>query len=228
MLKGFYREGDLLVSLEGYDLADSMAFYMSCPLNDTKRALDKGITISDDEGGLFYSPNWEQLYLGIGTASINVSCFTVNENGVVYKNEINSKFFQNLGSLIRGMKMSCYTANREDELEALSMEFNPKKVLKYIIPDSQGSIRGKVELEMCNVVKMEVGTKEDHIQLYLEEDYSYGLKVNKITNRHHRIPLDLSEYIVEREDNGWDLGNEDSLFSLQDIIEKKQKKIIRE
>lgn len=226
MLRGFYREGDILVSLEGYDMSDTLVFYLSCPLHETRKAIDKGIIIKDEDGDeTIYPPSWDNLYCSVGSGSISISCFTTNENNVIYKNEINAPFFQKLGSLIRGMKMSCYTSNREDDLEAFSEEFIPKKVLKYIIPNADGSIKGRVEMEMCTVLKLEVGTDEDEVQLFLEEDYTYDLKVNKITNRHHRIPLDLSEYILEKEDTGWDLGNlDDDIFSLSEIIEKNPHK----
>ncbi|MGV3076446.1 hypothetical protein ACEE21_15315, partial [Clostridium baratii] len=215
MLNGFYREGDVTVSLQGYDMAEAMVFYLSCPLHETRKIVDKGITIIDSLGDeTYYPPNWDALYCSIGSGSVTVSCFTEKEDNVIYKNEINAPFFQRLGSLIRGMKMSCYTSNREDELDALSMEFIPKKVLRYIIPNKDGTTKGTVDMEMCNVIKMEVGSDDSDIQLYLEEDYTYDLKVNKITSKHHKVALDLSDYMVESKDEGWDLGDiDEDIFS---------------
>lgn len=226
MLRGFYREGDITVCLDGYDMSDTMVFYLSCPLHETRKVVDKGITISDEDGGLsYYPPKWDKLYFSVGSGFANISCFTEKENNVIYKNEINTPFFRRMGSLIRGMKMSCYTSNREDELDILSNEFIPKKILKYIIPNKDGSLKGTVDMEMCNVIRMEVGSDEDDIQLLLEEDYSYDLKVNKITSKHHKIALDLSDYVIEKEDDSWDLGNlDDDIFSLADIIEKNPHK----
>lgn len=226
MLRGFYREGDVLVSLEGYDMSDTMVFYLSCPLHETRRFIDKGIRIVEEGGdSTLYPPKWDNLYVSVGMGNISISCFVETEDGVTYKNEINQGFFRRLGSLIRGMKMSCYTANREDSLDAMLGEFSPKKVIKYNIPDKQGNIRGTVDIEMCNVLKIEVGTDEDDTQLFLEEDYTYDLKINKITNRHHKIALDLSEYIIEKEEDSWDFGDlDDDIFSLADIIEKNPDK----
>lgn len=226
MLRGFYREGDVTISLEGYDMAETMVFYLSCPLHENRKIIDRGITIKDALGGeTYYPPNWDVLYFSVGSGSVTVSCFTEKEDGVIYKNEVNAPLLQRIGSLIRGMKMSCYTSNREDELDAMSMEFIPKKILKYIIPNKDGSTRGTVDMEMCNVIKMEVGSDDSDIQLFLEEDYTYDLKVNKITNKHHKIALDLSDYIVENTDDGWDLGNiDDDVFSLADIIERNPHK----
>lgn len=226
MLNGFYREGDITVSLQGYDMAEAMVFYLSCPLHETRKLIDRGITITDSLGDeTYYPPNWDALYCSIGSGSVTVSCFTEKEDNVIYKNEINAPFFQRLGSLVRGMKMSCYTSNREDELDALSMEFIPKKVLKYRIPNKDGGLKGTVDMEMCNVIRMEVGSDDSDVQLYLEEDYTYDLKVNKITSKHHKVALDLSDYIVEKQDDGWDLGSiDDDMFSLADIIERNPNK----
>lgn len=226
MIRGFYREGDISINLEGYDMADTLVFYISCPLYENRKYIDRGIKIPDGDGGYTHYPaQWDNLYFSVGSASASVSCFTEEENGVVYKNEVNALFLQRLGSLIRGMKMSCYTSNREDELDALSHEFTPKKNLRYIIPDKEGNTRGIVEMDMCNVVKIKVGDDSTDIQLHLEEDYTYDEKINKLTNRHHRIPLDLSDYIIEREDDSWDFGNlEDGIISLSEIIEKNPHK----
>lgn len=224
MLKGYYKEGGIMVSLEGYDMGDSMVFYLSCPLTETKKFIDKGITIADGENETYYPPKWDELYFSVGSGSISVSCFTETDNGVVYKNEINAPFFQRLGSMIRGMKMSCYTSNREDELEALSAEFIPKKVLKYRIPNKDGSLMGTVDIDMCNVVRMEVGSYNDSTHLLLEEDYSYDVKVSKITSKSHKLALDLDDYIPEKNDDGWDFTDNSDTFSLQDIIERNPHK----
>lgn len=223
MLKGFYREGDTLVSLSGYDMSDSMVFYLSCPLHETRKVIDRGIAIVDESGSSYYPPKWDNLYMSVGSGSVSVSCFTETDNGVTYKNEINSGFFQRLGSLIRGMRISCHTSNREDELEALSNDFIPKKILKYVIPNKDGTTKGTVDMEMCNVIKIEVGTEDDDVQLYLEEDYTYDLKVNKITNRHHKVALDLSEYVSEISDDSWG-SSLDEVYSLSEIIERNPHK----
>lgn len=220
MLRGFYREGDLTVELQGYDMADTFTFYLSCPLTENIKQIDKGIVIVDEEGNTTtYPPKWEELYVSIGSGNIQVSMFTEVEDGVTYKNNINAGFFQRLGSLIRGMKMSCYTSNREDGFDSSLLGFVPQKVVSYLIPDKSGNIKGRVEIDMCSLVKLEVGNAESDVQLFLEEDYTYGLKVNKLGNRHHKIKLDLSDFEREVIDDGWDLGLDDEIFSLQDIIE---------
>ena len=61
MLKGFYREGDTLVSLSGYDMSDSMVFYLSCPLHETRKVIDRGISIVDENGSSYYPPKWDKL-----------------------------------------------------------------------------------------------------------------------------------------------------------------------
>lgn len=226
MLKGFYREGDKTVYLEGYDMAENFMFYLSCPLHETRRFIDRGITIEDSEGGITkYDATWEALYVAISSGSISVSCYTEKDGNVIYKNDVNIPFLKKMGSLIRGMKMSCYTSNREDSLDVSLGAVTPKKILKYIIPNKDGGILGKVDMEMCNVLKMEVGDEDSNIQLYLEEDYTYTTKVNKITSRQHKISLNLEDYIPESDESSWDLGNLDGeVFSLSEIIEKNPHK----
>lgn len=224
MLVGFYREGDVIVNLQGYDLADNLTFYLSCPINDHKKMLDRGIHIKDELGEEYYPPVWDSLYISIGSGNISVSCFTQENEGKMYKNEINAPFFQRLGSFIRGMRMSCYTSNREDALELMLNEFVPKKVTNYIIPDKNGDILGRVSLNMCSLLSMDMGDSNSPIQLHLEEDGSYNLKVNKLTSRQHKIKLELSDYTPESNDNSWGFETEDEIFSLADIIEKNPDK----
>lgn len=226
MLKGFYRDGNILVNLMGYDMSESMVFYLSCPLSESRKYVDRGITIVDGLGdSYYYPPVWDSLYFSVGSCSVSVSCFVEKDGSVVYKNDINTSFFRKLGSLIRGMKMSCFTSNREDELEALSGEYIPKKVLRYNIPNADGTCRGIVETMMCSVVRMEVGDSNSDVQLVLEEDYNYDLKVNKQSNRSHKIALDLSDFnLSDCSDDGWDLGGTDDIFSVSAIIERNPHK----
>lgn len=228
MLKGFYREGDLIVNLEGYDMSDTFLFYLSCPLKDTISYLDRGIFIIDESGDeVYYPPKWEQLYVSVGSGFISVSMYTEVDGSKTYKNDINAEFFQRLGSLMRGMKSSCYTSNREDFLDLVygANTFSPKRITKYIIPDKNGGTKGTVELNMCSVVSMHVGDDNSDVQLVLEEDHSYYLKVNKLTSRQHKIKLDLSDFTLKKEEDGWDLGDiEDDIFSLSEIIERNPDK----
>lgn len=226
MLKGFYREGDISVSLKGYDMSDTFTFYLSCPLLDAVRHLDRGIKIEDEDGVEIYPPKWDNLYLSIGPGNISVSCYietvkTEDGSSKVYKNDINVGFFQRLGSIIRGLKTSCYTSNMDDALDLAVSGFMPKKTTSYTIPDRSGRAVGHVTLDMCNTIKMSYDNEDSDIHLLLEEDYSYELKVNKLTNRQHKIKLDLSEFERETLDDGWDFNfsGEDEIFSLSQIIE---------
>lgn len=219
MLAGFYREGEHTISLRGYDMSDTFVFYLSCPLHETRKFIDKGILIEDDDGGTLYPAKWDDLYISIGPGFISASCYTVEEGGKVYKNQLNSNFLSRLGSLIRGMKMSCYTSNREDAFDLVAGSFNPKKTVLYNIPD-----RGTVSLKMNNVLSMHVGDDDSDVQLSLEEDGTYELKVNKLTNRQHKFKLELAEYEPETNDDGWDFDMGDEVFSLADIIERNPHK----
>lgn len=215
MLAGFYREGEHIVSLRGYDMSDTFLFYLSCPLNETRKFVDEGIIINDESGETIYPAKWEDLYVSIGPGFISASCYTEEEGDVTYKNKLNSAFLSRLGSLIRGMKMSCYTSNRVDAYDLIAGSFNPRKLIMFDIPN-----RGTMSLNMGNVVSMHVGDENSDVQLSLEEDGTYDLKVNKLTSRQHKFKLDLHEFEREVKDDGWefdDLDNE--IFSLSAIIE---------
>lgn len=223
MLKGFYREGDIRVELEGYDMADNFVFYLSCPLSDTRDFIDSGIHIEDEYGEeTVYPAKWEELYISIGSGNISASCYTEVEGGKTYKNALNVPFLQKLGSTLRGMKMSCYSSNREDDIDLLTTGFTPKKTISYSITNKAG-LKGNVVIDMCQVFRMSVGSPDTDIELSLEEDYTYELKVNKITSRQHKFKLDLVDYEREQVDIGWDF-DDDEIFSLSDIIEKNPDK----
>lgn len=215
MLKGFYREGDVVVNLKGYDLADTFMFYVSCPLEGIRRLLDGGITVEYPDGDSdFYPAIWEELYMSVGVGYVNVSCHTKVDGGKTFKNKINAEFFQRLGSTIRGMKMSCYSTNRVDSIDSFG-GFSPSKVAKYVVDG-----KGTIEIDLGSIRNIHVGGSEEEVELFLEEDNSYDLKVNKLTSRHHKIKLDLSEYIVDSEENSW-VNNfiDEGIFSLSQIIE---------
>lgn len=221
MLDGFYREGDTLVKLQGYDMADTIMLYLTCPLHETRKVLDAGVEIIDENGDkTLYPAKWDRLYLGIGPGFINVSCFI--EEGI--KNRINAEFFQRLGSLIRGMKISCCTSNREDSLDVMMSDYTPKKIIRYVIPKKDGGTWGTIDIDMCSIQRIEVGDENSNIQLFLEDDKTYDLKVNKITSRHHKIKLDLSEFTLDRIEEDWDINIEEDILSLSQIIERNPDK----
>ena len=226
MLTGFYREGEHIVNISGYDMGETFVFYASCPMVRDRKFLDKGILIEDVEGGdEYYPPSWENLYVSISSASVSVSCFTKTEGSTVYKNQINAGFFKRLGSLMRGMKLNCFTSNRDDALDISMGVFSPRKELSYTIPNKSGGTLGSVVMSMCSVVGMRVGDSSSNIELVLEEDYTHTLKINKLTRTHHKIKLDLSEYLLENNDDGWDVDDLSSeVFTLQDIIERNPQK----
>ena len=221
MLKGFYREGDIVVDLEGYDLADTFVFYVSCPLVSTRKYLDGGITVEDSNGDTtYYPPVWDELYMSVGTSAVSVSCHTVVDEGKAYKNSINAKFFQRLGSLIRGMKMSCYSSNRIEDINSFGDSFNPSKLSSYSVHG-----KGVIDVEMGTTIRIIVGDSNSDVELRLVEDHTYGLKVNKLTSKHHKIQLDLSEYVIAVEDYSWSndfIG--ESTFSLSEIIDRNPHK----
>lgn len=219
MLNGWYKEDDLTVYLQGYDMTDNFLFYLSCSNQKDVLKVDKGITVDNENGTEYYAPSWENLYLSIGPSYVSVSMYTQQDGKFVYKNDINAPLLQRLSSLIRGLKMSCYTSNRTDAIDLIEGEFIPKKVVDYEI-----GTEGRVTLDMGTVLNMSYKSSTGRgRELSLIEDGTYDLKVNRITPRQHKIRLDLSDYEPQRDDLDWDFG-EDEVFSLSDIIERNPEK----
>lgn len=217
MLTGFYREGDITVDLRGYDISDVVTFYLSCPILETREHLDRGIITGDGEDAIIYPPKWEDLYVSVGLSNISVSCYTMEEGGKTYKNDINKEFFSNLGSIIRGMKQSCHITNRDDYYELNQAYYDPKKIVSYTVEG-----KGSISLEMGSIHKLSYRDELTDTELVLEEDYSYDLKVNKQTSRQHNIKLKLSDFLPNKDndvDSGWDILGDNDVYSLHDIIE---------
>lgn len=214
MLTGYFIYKGHQYALNGYDYGDSVQFYLSAPTMNAKLFIDNGIIIEDNRT----LPNWEDLYISIGSGNIKTDCYTEVENGTKYKNQINRELLGKLGSIIMGMKLSCNKNNRENLDGLYDMGFIPNKSAKYIFED-----KGYMILDMRTVLEVayedEFGTK-----LFLEEDGSYKLKVYENTKDKHKFKLDLSEFIVEEEDDSWDFGDDDTIFSLQEIIERNPHK----
>lgn len=222
MLKGTFRLKDIIVTLEGYDIAGTFTFYLSCPLRGTVKKIDYGIILDDEQ----YIPQWDVMYIGIGSGNIKTDCNVleteVDGKKVKIKNKLNEEFFITLGSILRGMKYSCYTSNRVDYLDKMMGVYSPSKITSYNIPNW-----GRVDLDMGGVVAMEAGDQDPEkceFYLKLEEDGSYDLKVNGITKIQHKFKLDLEDFELDTMDSGWYDGSDDEIFSLSEIIEKNPDK----
>ena len=211
MLVGTYNYLGHIYDVEAYDFGDSLVGYLNPRTSADKMFLDSGIHGED-----FDMPaQWDRLYFKIGLGAVYVSCYIYedidsNGNKIKYKNEVNSVVFQELGSIIRGMKNTCNKNNRvSDELYA---NFNPSRVMEYSFP--QGSM--KLEITIIREVQFNNG----NISLSLSEDGDYSNIVNKPTNTNHKFSLDLSEFISSKDEGvDWDFGTDDTIFSLNDIIE---------
>ena len=93
------------------------------------------------------------------------------------------------------MKMSCYSSNRIEDINSFGDSFNPSKLSSYSVHG-----KGVIDVEMGTTIRIIVGDSNSDVELRLVEDHTYGLKVNKLTSKHHKIQLDLSEYVIAVED----------------------------
>lgn len=218
MLEGTYVYKKHTYYVSAYDFGDNIAMYLSPATSKDRLFLDDGITIGEDR--LF--PTWNELYLSIGAGNVKVSCYTEKEDGVVYKNQINREVITYLAELLRGMKSNCNKSTREDDGELYDVGFDPSKFATYVFEN------GVMKLDMDTILLVDyeelVGTET--IKLFLEEDGSYQKKINELTKTHHKFKLDLSKFDTGSniDDDVWDFGDDDKIFSLSEIIEKNPDK----
>lgn len=219
MLKGYIRYSGFNYDLEGYDFEDSIAFYLETSELQGNLVLDNGILYEDGNKDL---PNWSKLYISIGNGDIKVDCYLEVSDGVKYKNSINKYFFSRFGSIIRGLKQSC---NKESIIseEEYGMGFNPKKVNEYRFENEEVGYTGYVQKDMQSIKEFKYS--DDEFEIYLVEDGTYGVRVFPLTDTRHKVKLDLSDFIPEKEDDGWDFSSDfNTLFSLEDIIKRNPDK----
>lgn len=225
MLTGYFKYGDYKYILEGYDFEDNVALYLSALTAKARLFVDSGIHVnveidenSDNLQTESYTelPKWDKLYVSIGGGNVKADCYIETNNGIKYKNSLNAEMLCRLGAIIRGMKLSCNKNNIVDAEGAYEAEFSLNKSNTYRFDN------GYVILNMRTL--QEISYKDEGVELFLEEDGSYELKVYKLGDTVHRFKLDLSEFIVEKEDDSWDFGTDDTIFSLSEIIEKNPDK----
>lgn len=210
MLTGVYNYEGHIYGVEAYDFGDNIVAYLTPNTSKDRLFLDKGIRGKD-----FTIPaQWDKLYVKVGTGAVYASCYIHEEydeeSGVTtkYKNVLESKVLTRFGEILRGMKSGC---NRNKITDDLYETFNPTRVIKYSFPN------GHMSLEIRTIKDMEYA--KGNVSLTLEEDYSYNTKIEKTTNINHKYSIDLSEFIVKKDDADWDFGGDDTVFKLSEIIE---------
>lgn len=218
MLEGTYVYKKHVYCVSAYDFGDNIAMYLTPATSKDRLFIDNGIFIGEDR----VLPTWNELYVSVGVGNVKVSCYRETVEGVTYKNQINREVVSCLAEILRGMKSNCNNSTLEDDGELYEVDFNPTKLATYIFKD------GVMKLEMDTIVSVDyeelVGT--DTIKLFLEEDGSYQQKINPITRTHQQFKLDLSKFDTGStfDDDSWDFGDDDKVFSLQEIIERNPDK----
>lgn len=209
MLNGSFSYNGYNYTVEAYDFDDSIVMYLIPITNKDKVFLDEGT----HGNGFSTSAQWDRLYVSVGSGNVSASCYIIeeeDENGkiVKYKNSLNVDLLRRLGSILRGMKLSCNNSNKDND--ELYESFNPSRVIKYNFD------KGYMCLEVRTI--KEVKYSSNDCELYLLEDYDFTEKIEKTTSVNHRFSLDLSEFVNTVEDN-WNFDNDDTIFSLSEIIE---------
>lgn len=225
MLRGTYKVDGKIYYLRGYDFGGNIAFYLSSPIYEDKKYIDKGIFTGvdeNDEEGILYPPKWDDLYISVSTGFIRVSCHTTREGGKVYKNRINPDFFARLGGIIAGMVGMCNNSTRTDGIDKMLNEFIPKRSVLYAMEG-----KGKVILDMRTLKSIEYRNGDE--ELILTDDEDFKERVLRDTDTLHKVKLNLDEFAKEDTDDvfdsDWDFSDEeDKVFSLQEIIEKNPDK----
>lgn len=223
MLKGKYRVGKFSYDLEGYDFGLNIGLYLSSPLVEAIKFVDRGIQIPDPEsvdGYLVYNASWDKLYLSIGEGFIKASCYMEKDGDVVYKNQLNTDFFARLGGIIVGMMRSCNPGNKVGDSDNMLGTFVPNPQSKYSIPG-----KGEVILEMNSLKYLHYSSENE--ELILKDDYNDTEQVVRDTKTLHKIAVDVSEFAKffenKVEDTDWDFGD-DKIYTIQEIIERNPNK----
>ena len=248
MLKGFYNYGDYTYALRGYDFGTNIAMYLTAVDMKSKKALDHGIKNFNS----VVPPMWDDLYLNIGINAIKIDSYTdtdtivtegdtlskkdykiLNKNPYPYeegkwyyealfKNSYNVAILSKLGAILGGMRSNCSLANRENGGDLFNMGFSPSRSITYTFEN------GKMTLNMKTIISVSYRDEANNIALTLEEDGSYGEKIEELTKTTQKIkinPEDLSEFVTKSDelDNAWDY-DDNTIFSLQEIIERNPDK----
>ena len=215
MLGGTYFYKGHTYGVEAYDFGDSIVAHLIPYTSKDKVFLDAGIRGVD-----FSTPaQWDKLYVKVGIGAVYASKYVTedtDEEGKVvkYSNLLNSGALTKFGEILRGMKSACNRTNRVSD--DLFDSFSPSRVVEYRFPT------GFMKLEIRTIIAMQY-TSED-VSLSLEEDYLTEVRIEKQTSIQHKYSLDMSEFIVPKKEDDWDFGDDDTIFSLSDIIEANPEK----
>lgn len=223
MLTGTYTYLGHRYEVSAYDFGDAIPALLTPYTNADRRFLDKGIKILDESGEVdeVIPAGWEELYVSVGIGFVKVCSELIRENGVKYKNELNGDALSKFGAIIRGMKVACNRNNRDNEYGLYADEFSPQQDIKYNVSGGDIILRMKVVLAL-NYSNGKTGN--DEISLTLGEDGSYYKKIEKTTSYQQQFKMDLGEWITAPNEDDWDLGGNDKIFSLSEIIEKNPDK----
>ena len=222
MLRGRYVHNNFAYDLVGYDFGVSIGLYLSAPLMDAKKEVDAGIVIPDPEfGDLVYEPDWNRLYLSVGSGFVRCSCYTKENGGQVYKNRVNGNFLARLGGIISGMISSCTVMTRVESMDEMVGAFVPELKNEYHI-----GVKGIVRLSMHTLEYLEYSGDGDY--LLLENIAGADEQVVRDTRTQHKFALDVSEFVEffsskTLDSDDWDFSD-DRIYSISEIIERNPNK----
>jgi DNA polymerase-1 len=211
-------------SVNAYDYGDSISVYLIPYLSEDRRFLDKGLRITNSDGELdeVIPASWDRLYVSVGIGFMKVQSRLESANGSKFRSELNTEALVTFGSILRGMKSACTRKTRvDDTFGGIIGGFSPQDISTYNVPGGQVKSRMHIllDLQYSNGCKHEEG----YVSLSLKEDYSYQEKIDPVTGT-VKLKLMLTPWVAEKEDDGWDFGNNDVIFKLSEVIERNPDK----
>lgn len=201
-------------TVHAYDFGVSISVKLYAQRPEDRTYLDKGIIYGN--GDIDY-PLWDSLYMSVGSGYITVDGSVEKIDGAKFKSALNSGVLSRFGSILSGMKAGCSRNRLKDTGDLFESGFNPMKVQEYIYENGYITL----ELGLVRELKYDDGI----VQINLEDDFTYEEKIWGREDKNllkQKFKLDLSDFISAKvEDTDWDFddGDEDKIFSLQEIIE---------
>lgn len=210
MLKGYYQDAHTELLLRGYDIADSLSFYVT----STKGTLEidkgyfedfKAFNSKVGDGGEYLNPTpWEDVYISIGPTTMRLA----ERHFGNLKNQPERQFWSRAAGIIRGMKKMCVKSNRADFYDIQDgSTFSTTSEVEYIIPD-----KGSITLLNSEIVSLQYA--HDGVVLSLawdpssrSEQLSAGFNA-----KYHSVKLALGDFTVEAD--SWE---SDALFNSEDM-----------
>lgn len=218
MLVGSFRYNKYMFSMRGYDFGESLDFYIVPTTTKGRLFLDSGFHYED---GNIDTPYWKEFWVNITRGFIKCDKYMELYDGKKVYNSVNTEMLVSLGQIISGMKAGCNRTNMVSDDDLFSTGFNPKSLMTYEYDTGSISVRLQI------IEKLDYVSKDESIEVHLENDFSYAEQIYQNANAQYKFKLNLEEFVVTSfMNNGedWDMGATDRFYTYQEIIERNPHK----